>query len=32
MWSYLMMESFLNPLPGYVESKAGDAQRRTPHA
>ena len=28
MWSYLT-RSFINPLPGYVENKAGDAERFT---
>ena len=26
MWSYLTTRSFINPLPGYVENKAGDAE------
>ena len=26
MWSYLTTRSFISPLPGYVENKAGDAE------
>jgi hypothetical protein len=26
MWNYLATSSFINPLPGYVENKAGDAE------
>jgi hypothetical protein len=31
MWSYLTTRSSLNPLSGYVEDKAGDAQRPIPY-
>jgi hypothetical protein len=26
MWSYLMADFFINPLPGYVESVAGESE------
>jgi hypothetical protein len=28
MWSYLTTRSFINPVPGYVENEAGDAETR----
>ena len=27
MWSYLITDSLINPLPGYVENIAGDPER-----
>jgi hypothetical protein len=27
MWSFLTTSSFINPLPSYVENKAGDAEK-----